>query len=64
MHAEAVTRRGAHAGVMSYGDPDPAREGEQHADPEEEAVQETEETGEVNPSGLLPEGDEDTRTPL
>jgi len=49
---------------MSYGDPDPAREGEQHADPEEEAVQETEETGEVNPSGLLPEGDEDTRTPL
>jgi hypothetical protein len=48
---------------MSYGDPDPAREGEQTDDPEKEAVEETEETGEVNPSGLFPEGDEDTRTP-
>ena len=32
-------------------------------DPEKEAVEETEETGEVNPPGLFPEGDPDTRTP-
>jgi hypothetical protein len=45
---------------MSYAEPDPQKE---TADPEEEAVEETEETGEVNPSGLFPEGDEQTRTP-
>jgi hypothetical protein len=48
---------------MSYGDPDPAREVEQTDDPEKEAVEETEKTGEINPSGLFPEGDPDTRTP-
>ncbi|GAA2072875.1 hypothetical protein GCM10009840_02220 [Pseudolysinimonas kribbensis] len=31
---------------------------------EREAVEETEQTGEVNPSGLWPEGDEETRSPL
>ncbi|MGN6325580.1 hypothetical protein [Pseudolysinimonas sp.] len=49
---------------MSYGDPDPAREGQQTDDPEQDAVRETEETGEVNPSGLLPEGDPETETPV
>jgi hypothetical protein len=32
--------------------------------PEEEAVEHTEETGEIDPSGVWPEGDEDTRTPV
>lgn len=57
---------------MSYGDPDPAREtsgdahpnGEHSADPEQDAIEETEETGEINPSGLLPEGDPETETPV
>lgn len=44
---------------------DEKREGDEAEDaPEREAVEETEETGEVNPSGLWPEGDEDTRTPV
>jgi hypothetical protein len=36
---------------------------EQADQPVREAVEETEETGEVNPSGLWPEGDEEIRTP-
>ena len=31
--------------------------------PEQEAIEHTEETGEIDPSSLWPEGDEDTRTP-
>jgi hypothetical protein len=61
----AAGRHGrAHAEAMSYGDPDPAREGQQTDDPEQDAARETEETGEVNPSGLLPEGDPETETPV
>lgn len=31
---------------------------------EEEAVEHTEKTGEIDPSGAWPEGDQETRTPL
>ncbi len=47
---------------MSYGDPDPEKEID---DPQEqEAIKKTEETGEIDPSGNWPEGDEDIRTPV